>query len=127
MELLYRDEPSNHLSSNSESFEYKTNIIGKTPENNDSLTDVKVVILLKHLSNFWRALNIPLINCEVESILNWSNNCVLADMTVNTGVNPAIVAPSGATFKITDTKLYVPVVSLSKENDKTFRTIKIRI
>ena len=127
MELLYRDEPSNHLSSNSESFKYKTNIIGKTPENNDSLTDVKVVILLKHLSNFWRALNIPLINCEVESILNWSNNCVLADMTVNTGVNPAIVAPSGATFKITDTKLYVPVVSLSKENDKTFRTIKIRI
>ena len=127
MELLYRDEPSNHLSSNSESFKYKTNIIGKTPENNDSLTDVKVVILLKHLSNFWRALNIPLINCEVESILNWSNNCVLADMTVNTGVNPAIVAPSGATFEITDTKLYVPVVSLSKENDKTFRTIKIRI
>ena len=38
-------------------------------------------------------------------------------MTVNAGVNPAIVAPSGATFKITDTKLYVPVVTLSKEND----------
>ena len=33
------------------------------------------------------------------------------------GDNPAIVAPSGAAFKITDTKLYVPVVSLSKEND----------
>ena len=39
-------------------------------------------------------------------------------MTVNTGANPAIVAPSDATFKITDTKLYVPVVTLSKENDK---------
>ena len=48
----YRDEPSNPLSSNSESFKYKTNIIGKTPEDNDSLTDVKVVIPLKHLSNF---------------------------------------------------------------------------
>ena len=39
----YRDEPSNLLSSNSESFKYKTNIIGKTPEDNDSLTDVKVL------------------------------------------------------------------------------------
>ena len=59
----YRDEPSNPLSSNSESFKYKTNIIGKTPEDNDSLTDVKVVIPLKYLSNFWGALSIPLINC----------------------------------------------------------------
>ena len=49
-----------------------------------------------------------LINCEVESILSWSKNCVLADMTVNTGADPAIVAPSGATFKIKETKLYVP-------------------
>ena len=57
----YRDDPSNPLSSNSESFKYKTNIIGKTPQDNDSLTDVKVIIPLKHLSTFWRALNIPLI------------------------------------------------------------------
>ena len=64
----YRDEPSNPLSSNSESFKYKTSIVGKT-ENNDSLTDVKVVIPLKHLSNFWRALSIQLINCQVELIL----------------------------------------------------------
>ena len=59
----------------------------------------------------------PLINCEVELIWTWSKNCVLADMTVNADAGPAIVAPSGATFKITDTKLYVPVVTLSKEND----------
>ena len=45
------DEPSNHLSSNSESFKYKTSIVGKTPQNNDSLTNAKVVILL-NLSNF---------------------------------------------------------------------------
>ena len=57
-----KDEPSNPLSSNSESFKYKTRIVGKTPEDNDSLTNAKVVIPLKHLSNFWRALNIPLIN-----------------------------------------------------------------
>ena len=86
----YRDEPSNPLSSNSESFKYKTNIIGKTPEDNDSLTDVKVVIPLKPLSIFWRALNIPLINCEIELILTWSNKSVLTDMTVNVGANPAM-------------------------------------
>ena len=60
----YRDEPSNPLSSNSESFKYKTSITGKTPENNDSLMNVKPVICLKYLSNFWRRLNIPLTNCE---------------------------------------------------------------
>ena len=115
----YRDEPSNPLSSNSESFKYKTSIVGKTPEDNDSLTNAKVVIPLKHLSNFWRSLNIPLINCEVELILTWSKNCVLADMTRRNaqGNNPAIVPPAEITFEITDTKLYVPVVTLSKEND----------
>ena len=113
----YRGEPSDPVSSNSESFKYNTSIVGKAPEDNDSLTNAKVVISLKHLSNFWRALNIPLVNCEVELILTWSKNCVLADMTVDTDANPAIVAPSCATFKITDTKLYVSVVTLSKEND----------
>ena len=115
----YRDEPSNPLSSNSESFKYKASIVGKTPEDNDSLMNAKVVILLKHLSNFWRALNIPLIYCEVELILTWSKNCFLANMTTTDaeGDNPATVAPSGATFKIKDTHLYVSVVTLSKEND----------
>ena len=79
----YRDEPSNPLSSNPESFKYKTSITGKIPEDNDLLTNAKLVIPLKHLRNFWRSLNIPLINCEVELILTWSKNCVLADMTVN--------------------------------------------
>ena len=81
--------------------------------------ETEIVIPLKYLSNFWRSLDIPLINCEVELILTWSKNCVLADMTVRAaqGDNPAIVAPTGLEFKITDTKLYVPVVTLSKEND----------
>ena len=68
----YRDKPNNPLSSNFESFKYKTSIVGKTPENNDLLTNAKVVIPLKHLRNFWRVLNIPLINCELELILTWS-------------------------------------------------------
>ena len=71
----YRDEPSNHLSSNTESFKYKASIVGKATEDNLSLTKAKVVIPLKHLSNFRRALNIPLLNCEVELILTWSKNC----------------------------------------------------
>ena len=121
----YRDEPSNSLSSNSESFKYKTSITGNTynvgageagyDANKVGKNETEVVIPLKHLSNFWRSLNIPLINCEVELILTWSKNCVLADMTVDADADPAIVAPSGATFKITDTKLYVPVVTLSAE------------
>ena len=75
----------------------------------------------KHLSDFWKTLNIPLINCEIELILTWSKNCALADMTVRAAGNnndpPAVVAPTGLEFQITDTKLYVPVVTLSKEND----------
>ena len=99
----YRDEPSDPLSSNSESFKYKTSITGNTynigageegyDANKVGKNETEVVIPLKHLSNFWRSLNIPLINCEVELILTWSKNCVLADMTVNTDADPAIVAP----------------------------------
>ena len=114
-----RDEPSNPLSSNSEFFKYRTSIVGKTPQNNDSLMNTKVVIPLKHLSHFWRSLDIPFINFEVELILTWSKNWVLADMKAN-------ITPWGATFKITDKKLYVSVVTLSKWH-KTFRTIKNRI
>ena len=66
----------------------------------------------KHFSDFWRTLNIPLVNCEVELILIWSKNCVLADMTA--ADNP----PTKLEFQITDTKLYVQVVTLSKQNDK---------
>ena len=62
-----------------------------------------------------------MINCEIELILTWSKNCVLADMTVRAAGNnndpPAIVAPTGLEFQIKDTKLFLPVVTLSKEND----------
>ena len=69
-----RDEPSNLLSSNSESFRYKTNITGNTYDEDDNATKVgktetEIVVPLKHLSNFRRTLNISLINCEIELIL----------------------------------------------------------
>ena len=88
---------------------YDANKVGKNA--------TEVIIPLKYLSNFWRSLNISLINCEVELILTWSKNCILADITVGANANPAIVAPVTLTFEITHTKLYVPVVTLSKEND----------
>ena len=61
----------------------------------------------------------PLINYEIELILTWSKNCVLANMTKRDteGDNPVIVAPARLECQITDTKLYVPVVTLLKEND----------
>ena len=125
----YRDEPSDTLSSDSEFFKYKTSITGNTyntgigeagyDTNKVGKNKTEVAIPLKHSSTFWRSLNISLTNCEVELILTWSRKCVLVDMTERDAEvdNPAIVAPSGLEFKITDTKLYVPVVTLSKEND----------
>ena len=128
----YRDEPRNPLSSDSESFKYKTSTqentynVGAGEEGYDGnkvgKNETEVVIPLKHLSNFLRSLNIPLINCEVELISTWSKNCVLADITRRNaqGNIPSIVPPAETTFEITDTKLYVPVVTLSKENHINF-------
>ena len=88
----YRDQPSNPLSTNPESFKYNTSITGNTynaDDDDDSYdankvgkNETEIVIPLKYLSNFWRGLDIPLINCEVEIILTWTKNCILADMTV---------------------------------------------
>ena len=78
---------------------------------------------LKYLSDFWRGLNIPLINCEVELILTWFKNCVLKDKLTRDAdynIDPIVYEidnSEDATFQITDTKLYVPVLTLSKEND----------
>ena len=75
---------------------------------------------LRHLSNFRELLDMPLIYCEVSLTLTWSKNCVITDLIVKIarGINlPAKAAPTGAKFKITDTKLYVPVITLSAEND----------
>ena len=63
----YRDETNNNLA-DSESFEFKVKITGKTPAN-DNEKDVEMMVPLKYLSNFWRTLEMPLINCEVNLIL----------------------------------------------------------
>ena len=99
----YRDERNDNLA-DSESFKSKIKIAGKTP-NNGNEKDVEIIVPLKYLNNFWRTLEMPLLNCEVSLILTWSSTCVI---TSSTG--------EGA-FEITDTKLYVPVVTLSTQDN----------
>ena len=77
-----------------DSFKFKAKITGKTGD--DGTKDVEIMVPLKYLSNFWRTLEIPLINCEVNLVLTWSSTCVL--ITTNT-------PNQNATFAITDTKL----------------------
>ena len=88
--------------------------------------NLEIVVPLKHLSSFWRSLDMLLINCEVFLTLTWSHKCVLTDITTQTaravqGDNPgrpAINAVTTATFQMANTKSYVPVVTSSTENDK---------
>ena len=97
-----------------DSFKFKAKITGQT--GNDGTKDVEIMVLLKYLSNFWRTLEMPLINCEVNLTLTWSSNCVLIATAVQN---------QAATFEITDTKRYVPVVTLStQENIKFLQQLK---
>ena len=66
---------------------------------------VKIVVPLKYLSNFWRSLEMPLINCKIELSLKWYENCIFSS------------AGTAVTFAITDTKLYVPIVTLKTEDN----------
>ena len=91
-------------------------------DNQEGKDEISLAIPLKHLNNFWRSLKMPLINCEIELILNWSTNRVILSNTRRDGSNikPTVnVSATNATFKITETKLNVPVVTLSTKNDKT--------
>ena len=95
--------------------------MGQIRGNTKIKKNLDIVVPLKHLSNFWKTLDMLLINCEVSLILTWSENCVLTNIKtgIARGTRVAINAPTNATFKITDVKLYVPVVTLSTENEKT--------
>ena len=107
----FRDEPDDDLE-DSESFKPKINITGKT-RNNGNEKNVEIMGPLKYLSNFWRTLEMPLINCEVNLILTWSSTCVITD------------SRGAGTFAITDTTIYVPLVTLStQENTKLLQQLK---
>ena len=117
-ETLYqykRDEPpeddavADLTADNSDSFKYKIKLLGNpVAVNNIARINVKVVVPLKYLSNFFRSLEMPLINCKIKLNLTWKKECVLSTDNGN------------AVFIINDTKMYVPVVTLSKEDNKDF-------
>ena len=97
-----------------DSFNFKVKFTGETDD--DGIKDVEIMVPLKYLSNFWRTLEMPLINYEVNLILTWSSTCALIATNVQN---------QNTTFEITDTKLYVPVVTLStQENTKFFQQLK---
>ena len=121
----YRDELTdetndgngpNKNGTNSKSFKYKTSITGSTynvaatvrdnDANKESEKEVEIAVPLKYLNNFWRTLDIPLINCEVSLALSWSANCVITSLekglvVAAQGGNPEVCdnSPTGATFK----------------------------
>ena len=136
----YRDELSDDADDNNfdnikvvnlNTFKYKNKITGNTYNvdagaqgydvNKNGTQEVELAITLKYLGNFWRALNIPLISCEVSLELKWNKNCVITSLEerqVDAGL-PVVRdnSPEDATLAINDCKLYIPVVTLSKEDE----------
>ena len=132
----YRDEPNeasgpplvnpvNISIRFSKSFDYKTKITGSFATGNNE-KEVTIAIPLKHLGNFWRNLDIPLINCEISLNLIWYNKCALVGRgytaaAAAAAAGPPAVAgvesPTNETFRVASCKLYVPVVTLSAKND----------
>ena len=114
-----RDEPAEDdavadlTADHSDSSKYKIKLLGNVSEVAGDAAgiirlNVKVVVLLKYLSNFFRSLEMPLINCKIKLNLTWKKECMLS-----AGAGEAV-------FITNDTKLYVPVVTLSKGDNKDF-------
>ena len=144
----YRDDLSNDADNvnfgnikivNLEAFKYKNKIIGnmynvdstipnpaggaRIPNPNYEADEsgkqtVQLAIPLKYLGNFWRALNMPLISCEVSLELKWNKNCIITSIQRQTNLDGGNTAvPTGASLAISDCKLYVPVITLSKDDE----------
>ena len=112
-ELPEADAIADLTANNSDSLKYKIKLLGNVAEvAGDAagvrILNVKVVVSLKYLSNFFKSLEMPLIICKIKLNLTWKKECVLS-----TGAGEAV-------FIINDTKLYVPIVTLSKEDNKDF-------
>ena len=99
-------------------FKYKNKLLGNTEADNPNgiFKNATIAVLLKYLSNFWRLLNIPLINCKVELKSKRAKYCVLSATRVDNVKN---TDSHNITFIIKDKKLHVPVVTLSaRDNQK---------
>ena len=86
---------------NTDSFKFKNRLTGQT--NDDGIINVQIMVPLKYLSSFWRTLEIPLINCEIELLLTCSRNSVIISTDINNQIR---------TFTVTEANLYVSVVQL---------------
>ena len=97
----------------SRSFKYKSSFFKSlTADDNGVFKKVKIVVTLKHLSNFWRSLEMPLINCKTHLALNWNKDCVISTI-------------ANTKLEITNAKLYVPIVALSsKDNEKLVKLLE---
>ena len=93
--------PVNVTTDDSSSFKYQSNILGipTIVDGNGVLKNAKIALSLNYLSNFFRSLEMLLINCKIHLELNWTRNCVMSDIART------------ITFQITNTKLYVPLLS----------------
>ena len=97
----YTDEPDNNAITNFESFKSKVKIAWSTLADDNTEEDVAIAVPWKYLRNFWRALEMPQINCEINHIVTWSADCVI----------------SPKTGTITHIKLQVPVVISSTQDN----------
>ena len=105
-----RDEPPNNnadVGNNTTSLVYKSKIIKGTDNNN--VNNVKLAVPLKYVSNFFRSLEMPLVNCKIDLELFWHKDCMIS--SVNAAANHVV------SFMITDTELYVPAVTLSTKDN----------
>ena len=111
MAILPKDEPNDHLT-DSEPFQSKINTTGNTPAD-DNENNIEIIVQFTYLSNIWRTLEMLLINYKVNFILTWPSTCVITNST------------GAGTFAITNTKLYIPVLTLSsQDNPKLLQQLK---
>ena len=100
------ENPFNVTTYGSSSFKGKSSLTGESTAvgGHRVFKNVKIAVPLKYLSNFWRSLEMPLINRKIHLELNWSKDCVMSTI-------------ADTTFKITNTTLYVPIVTLSSKDN----------
>ena len=105
-----RDEPPDNnaeVANNTTSLVYKSKLIKGTDNNN--VNNVKLVVPLKYVSIFFRSLEMPLVNCKIDLKLRWHKDCMISSANAAAG--------QVVSFMITNTKLYVPVVTLSTKDN----------
>ena len=105
-----RDEPPDdnaNVGNATTSLVYKSKLIKGTDDNN--VNNVKLVVPLKYVSNFFRSLEMPLVNCKIDLQLTWHKDCMISSANAAAG--------QVVSFMITNAKLYVPVVTLSTKDN----------